>query len=72
MRSSFLPGAGTNVGDKLDKFAMHTIDLKGGAVLERGCVYIVELQESLRLRTIYRRWQIRKVPLVDLMFSPAL
>jgi dCTP deaminase len=49
VRSSFLPGAGTNVGDKLDKFAMHTIDLKGGAVLERGCVYIVELQESLRL-----------------------
>jgi len=28
---------------------MHELDLTGGAVLERGCVYIVELAERLRL-----------------------
>ena len=28
---------------------MHQIDLSNGAVLEKGCVYIVPLQESLRL-----------------------
>ena len=49
VRSSFLPGHGTSVAQKLDKFAMHQIDLTDGAVLERGCVYIVELQESLSL-----------------------
>lgn len=49
VQSSFLPGSGTRVEHKLDRLAMHQIDLAGGAVLERGCVYIVELQESLRL-----------------------
>ena len=49
VRSSFLPGSGIDVARKLDKFAMHEIDLSDGAVLERGCVYIVELQESLAL-----------------------
>ncbi|MGC6519314.1 MAG: 2'-deoxycytidine 5'-triphosphate deaminase [Candidatus Puniceispirillaceae bacterium] len=49
VQSSFLPGAGMRLGDKLDRLAMHQLDLSGGAVLERGCVYIVELQESLRL-----------------------
>jgi dCTP deaminase len=49
VQSSFLPGSGTRVEDKLDRLAMHQLDLAGGAVLERGCVYIVELQESLRL-----------------------
>ena len=49
VRSSFLPGLGTSVAQKLDRFAMHQIDLTDGAVLERGCVYIVELQESLSL-----------------------
>ena len=37
------------VADKLAKFAMHKIDLTDGAVLDRGCVYIVNLQESLAL-----------------------
>ena len=49
VQSSFLPGSGTRVEDKLDRLGMHQLDLEGGAVLERGCVYIVELQESLRL-----------------------
>ena len=49
VQSSFLPGAGMAVEAKLRRFAMHQIDLTDGAVLERGCVYIVELQESLSL-----------------------
>ena len=49
VRASFLPGQGVTVADKLDAFALHTIDLVPGAVLETGCVYIVPLQESLAL-----------------------
>ena len=50
VRSSFLPGRNATVQQKLDSLAMHEIDLKPGAVLEKGCVYIVPLQEHLRLR----------------------
>jgi dCTP deaminase len=50
VRASFLPGAGSSVRDKLDAFTMHSFDLTQGAVLEKGCVYIVPLLESLRLR----------------------
>jgi dCTP deaminase len=49
VQASFLPGAESTVAQKLKKFAMHKIDLSEGAVLERGCVYIVKLQESLAL-----------------------
>ncbi len=49
VQASFLPGQHMTVLDKLKKFGMHKIDLRDGAVLERGCVYIVKLQESLRL-----------------------
>ena len=49
LRASFLPGDGTSVRDKINRFAMHEIELEKGAVLERGCVYIAELAESLRL-----------------------
>jgi dCTP deaminase len=50
VRASFLPGRGATVREKIDRFAMHEIDLGPGAVLERGCVYIVPLMESLRLK----------------------
>lgn len=49
IQTSFLPGAESTVRQKLDRLALHQIDLKDGAVLERGCVYLVELQESLAL-----------------------
>ena len=49
VRASFLPGANRTVEDCLDKLAMHKIDLSQGAVLERDCVYIVPLMESLQL-----------------------
>ena len=49
IQASFLPGIESKVADKLDNFALHELDLQKGAVLEKGCVYLVELQENLRL-----------------------
>ncbi len=49
VRASFLPGKGRRVMDRLPDVAMHRLDLAAGAVLERGCVYIVEVQERLKL-----------------------
>ncbi|MEL6364715.1 MAG: 2'-deoxycytidine 5'-triphosphate deaminase [Pseudomonadota bacterium] len=50
LRASFLPGAGRTVEDRLsDGLALHEIDLAAGGVLERGCVYLVELRERLAL-----------------------
>lgn len=48
VRASFLPGAHT-VRERIASVAMHEVDLTAGAVLERGCVYIAELQERLKL-----------------------
>lgn len=49
VRASFLAGRGKNVADRLDEFAMHRVDLSNGAVLEKGCVYVVPLMERLAL-----------------------
>jgi len=49
VRASFLPGAGATVLEKIRQFGMHEIDLTKGAVLEKGCVYIVPLMEQLAL-----------------------
>ena len=49
VRASFLSGAGRKVQDRLAEFEMHQIDLTNGAVLEKGCVYVVPLQEALDL-----------------------
>ena len=49
VRASFLAGAGRTVDERLDEFEMHRIDLSKGAVLEKGCVYVVPLMESLKL-----------------------
>jgi dCTP deaminase len=49
VRASFLAGAGNSVSDRLSEFEMHQIDLTAGAVLEKGCVYVVPLMESLDL-----------------------
>ncbi len=52
VRASFLPGKAARVQDKIDAFAMHRFELGDeGAVLEKGAVYIVELMESLALRS---------------------
>ena len=49
VRASFLPGPGARVADKIAQLGMHEIDLTKGAVLEKGCVYIMQLQERLAL-----------------------
>lgn len=52
IRASFLPGDGRKVADVLEHpgTELHRISLsEEGAVLETGCVYLVPLQESLRL-----------------------
>ncbi len=49
VRASFLAGASRTVADRLKDFEMHQVDLRGGAVLEKGCVYVVPLLESLDL-----------------------
>lgn len=51
IRASFLPGPGKTVAERLPDFEMHRIDLSDGAVLEKGCVYLVPLQECLTLPT---------------------
>lgn len=47
--ASFLPGRGVPVAEKLRELGMYAVDLTSGGVLEVGCVYIVELEERLRL-----------------------
>jgi dCTP deaminase len=49
VRASFLPGPKLRVAEKLKDIALHEINLTEGAVLETGCVYIVQLMESLAL-----------------------
>lgn len=49
VRASFMPGPEATVMDKIAAFGMHEIDISQGAVLEKGCVYIVPLLESIRM-----------------------
>ncbi|SFG32069.1 dCTP deaminase [Sulfitobacter dubius] len=49
VRASFLAGQGAKVADRLAEFEMHRVDLSDGAVLEKGCVYVVPLMETLAL-----------------------
>ena len=49
VRASFLPGKARTVRERLEDLSLHTIDLKAGAVLETGCVYVVPLLESVDL-----------------------
>ncbi|MCH2248839.1 MAG: 2'-deoxycytidine 5'-triphosphate deaminase [Cognatishimia sp.] len=50
VRASFLAGEGRTVSKRLSDFEMHRITLtEDGAVLEKGCVYLVPLMESLAL-----------------------
>jgi dCTP deaminase len=49
IRASFLPGKDQTVRQRVDGLTMHEFDISNGAVLERGCVYIVPLMESLNL-----------------------
>ena len=53
--TSFLPGRGTKVIDKMRQldadFEKFKIDLRQGAVLEKGRVYVVPLAESISLKS---------------------
>lgn len=49
VRASFLASRGAKVKERLSTFTMHEVDLTGGAVLEKGCVYVVPLMEHLDL-----------------------
>lgn len=49
VRASFLPGKASTVQAKIDRLKMHQIDLSKPVVLEKGCVYIAELMEELKL-----------------------
>ena len=50
VRASFLPGPKATVMQRVEQLDGYPIDLANGAVLERGCVYVVQLQESLALK----------------------
>ncbi len=49
VRASFLAGGSDTITGKLEQYRLHTLDLTRTAVLEKGCVYIVPLQEELAL-----------------------
>lgn len=53
--TSFLPGSGVRVLDKMRQldpdFERFKIDLSSGAVLERGRIYVVPLAETIRLKS---------------------
>ncbi len=49
IRASFLPGGEATVEDKIAQFATHDFSLTDGAVLEKGCVYVVKMLEHVRL-----------------------
>ncbi|MBC7142767.1 MAG: 2'-deoxycytidine 5'-triphosphate deaminase [Rhodobacteraceae bacterium] len=49
VRASFLAGRGRTVAERIAEFEMHRVDLSHGAVLEKGCVYVVPLMERLAL-----------------------
>ena len=49
VRASFLPGEGRTVMERIEALKSEEISLENGAVLERGCVYVVPLLEHLDL-----------------------
>jgi len=49
LQASFLPGPHRTVHERLETLSPHRVDLTDGALLERGCVYVVPLLESLAL-----------------------
>jgi dCTP deaminase len=50
VRASFLPGRDSKVMAKIEQMdGLPPLDLNGGAVLEKGCVYVVPLLEHIKL-----------------------
>jgi len=51
VRASFLPGPEATVLERVKELDGYAIDLTQGAVLEKGCVYVVPLLERLDLKS---------------------
>ena len=49
LRASFLPGRETNVMEKIERLALHKIDLREGVASEASGIYNIPRQESLAL-----------------------
>src|SRR5580704_10078685 len=49
VRASFLPGKFSTVKERIKTLHMAEVDLTRPAILEKGCIYIVPLQEKLNL-----------------------
>ena len=49
VRASFLSGKERTVAERIADFEMHEFSLSGGAVLEKNCVYVIPLMESVDL-----------------------
>jgi dCTP deaminase len=52
VRASFLPGPSATVMERIKELGdLNPVDLENGAVFERGVIYVVELQETVRLNS---------------------
>ena len=51
VRASFLPGTNATVMEKIAQLDAYPIDITNGAVLEKGCVYVIPLLESLKFKS---------------------
>jgi dCTP deaminase len=49
IHASFLPGRGTSVQQRIERLTSYELDLSKGQVLNKGAVYLVEIEEGLRL-----------------------
>ena len=49
IRASFLPGRNFTVEERLKTVSMHELNLNRDTVFEKGCIYIVKLNEGLNL-----------------------
>jgi dCTP deaminase len=50
VRASFLPGRNTTMTEKIQQMdGLPPLELRGGAVLEKGCVYVIPLLEHVKL-----------------------
>lgn len=49
VQASFLPGARATVAERLAMYTIQDIDVSRGAFLQKGCVYIIQILESLCL-----------------------
>jgi len=53
VEASFLPGADCSVAERLSALTLESVDLRAGALLRRGSIYIVPLMESAAFRKRY-------------------